>query len=90
MNTTNFLPALPVLRLASLSTQIKRAFSPATRLFSEIMGCPFTTGETLRILRAMLAGACLLFPVEMPLWLRALFLLWTAAALYSCRDLKTP
>ena len=74
---------LPALRLFGRSM-----LSWATRQLSLLMGQPFTNGETLRVVRASAAAACLMFPAQMPLWLRAFFLALTALALWKCRDIK--
>ena len=67
------------------SNRLKPRLSRFTELCSWIAGQPLTAGESLRILHVGVALTCLIFPVDMPVALRGVFLLWLATALWRCR-----
>ena len=68
--------------------RLKPRLGRFTELCSWIAGQPLTTDEALRILHAGIALVALIFPVEMSVLLRGLFLLWLALALWRCRQIS--
>lgn len=77
--------ALPSRLFTHFSNRLKPRLSRFTELCSWIAGQPLTAGESLRILHVGVALTCLIFPVDMPVALRGVFLLWLATALWRCR-----
>lgn len=67
--------------------QLKLRLRRFTMLYSNISGEPLTTGEALRILHAQIAGVALIFPCDMTLLLRFIFLIWFCLALWQCRTI---
>lgn len=65
-----------------------RLFRPLTLLaavYSHLLEEPIGPGRTLRLVHAQVASMLFIFPVNLDLCVRFLFLLWAAAAIRQCR-----
>ncbi len=62
-----------------------RPIRTLSRIYSILLEEPVSPRQTLKLLHVQLAALCLVMPADMPLGLRALFLLWTGVALLQCK-----